>query len=62
MPAKGPCGPENGGIPFSGLGTTPGGGPTGNPEAMVLPNVGVQVERDQLLGAGVDDVEHTVAH
>ena len=29
MPAKGPWGPENGGIPFSGLGTTPGGGPTG---------------------------------
>src|SRR5258707_4478857 len=26
MPANGPCGPENGGIPFSGLGATPGGG------------------------------------
>src|SRR6478735_6824399 len=36
MPAKGPCGPENGGMPFRGLGSTPGGGPTGRPEAMVL--------------------------
>ena len=27
-------GPENGGIPFSGLGTTPGGGPTGNGRAI----------------------------
>lgn len=35
IPANGPCGPENGGKPLSGLGTTPGGAPTGNSAAIV---------------------------
>ena len=36
MPANGPCGPENGGMPFSGLGTTPGGAPSGKPDLFSL--------------------------
>ena len=60
MPANGPCGPENGGIPLSGLGFTPGGGPTGRPEAMVCALTAGQIDRDDLLRAGVDDVELTV--
>src|SRR5581483_998819 len=35
MPANGPCGPENGGMPLSGFGTTPDGGPTGSADAIV---------------------------
>ena len=48
MPANGPCGPENGGIPLSGLGSTPGGGPTGRPEAIVWRSLLFEVERDAL--------------
>ena len=47
--------------PCSGLGSTPGGAPTGRPAAMVCRRLGVQVDRDDLLGAGVDDVELPVA-
>jgi len=36
MPANGPCGPENGGMPLSGLGVTPGGAPTGRSLAMTV--------------------------
>jgi len=48
MPAKGPCGPENGGIPFSGLGSTPGGAPTGTPDAIVRRSADEDEHRDAI--------------
>ena len=44
-------------MPFSGLGMTPGGAPTGNPEAMVRRGAVLQIDGDQRLGAGVDDIQ-----
>ena len=49
-------------MPFSGLGTTPGGAPSGKPEAMVCRACVVQVDGDQRLGAGVDDIQLPPAH
>ena len=44
-------------MPFSGLGTTPGAAPSGNPEAMVRREPSVEIHLDQLPGTGVDDVQ-----
>ena len=49
-------------MPLSGLGSTPGGGPTGRPEAIVLRALLFRSNAIDLLGAGVDDVELPVAH
>ena len=57
MPANGPCGPENGGMPFSGLGTTPGGGADRQPGRDGVRVPVLQIHGDQRLGAGVDDIQ-----
>ena len=44
-------------MPFSGLGTTPGAAPSGNPDGDGVPRRVLQIHGDQRLGAGVDDVQ-----